>query len=246
MKIRFTKILLLMLFMCTVMTEIMAGTLLLWKKQQDTEEQRLYQNLEKMVTKERVRDLRTDQLPDLDENMLRKQNSEYAAWIFIPDTVISYPIVYPENDRKYLTVGFDQSRHSYGCLFFDSSTQPFSTMNTVIHGHNMRSGDMFGRLKNYLKQDYADQHTELYLLVNGSWNRYELLSAYRINQVDIFPYQNAFSNKLELRCYMNRIKAESMVDTQAEIPTNIGELLTLSTCHGEKEKMIVQWVKKQE
>ena len=51
MKIRFTKILLLMLFMCTVMTEIMAGTLLLWKKQQDTEEQRLYQNLEKMVTK---------------------------------------------------------------------------------------------------------------------------------------------------------------------------------------------------
>ena len=45
------KILLLMLFMCTVMTEIMAGTLLLWKKQQDTEEQRLYQNLEKMVTK---------------------------------------------------------------------------------------------------------------------------------------------------------------------------------------------------
>ena len=72
MKIRFTKILLLMLFMCTVMTEIMAGTLLLWKKQQDTEEQRLYQNLEKMVTKERVRDLRTDQLSDLDENMLRK------------------------------------------------------------------------------------------------------------------------------------------------------------------------------
>ena len=51
MKIGFMKILLLMLFMCTVMTEIMAGTLLLWKKQQDIEEQRLYQNLEKMVTK---------------------------------------------------------------------------------------------------------------------------------------------------------------------------------------------------
>lgn len=119
MKIRFTKILLLMLFMCTVMTEIMAGTLLLWKKQQDTEEQRLYQNLEKMVTKERVRDLRTDQLPDLDENMLRKQNSEYAAWIFIPDTVISYPIVYPKNDRKYLTVGFDQSRHHMDAYFLN-------------------------------------------------------------------------------------------------------------------------------
>lgn len=45
---------------------------------------------------------------------------------------------------------------------------------------------------------------------------------------------------------MNRIKAESMVDTQAEIPTNIGELLTLFDLSGEKEKMIVQWVKKQE
>ena len=40
-----------------------------------------------MVTKERVRDLKKDQLPDLDENTLRKQNSEYAAWIFIPDIV---------------------------------------------------------------------------------------------------------------------------------------------------------------
>ena len=188
MKIRFTKILLLMLFMCTVMTEIMAGTLLLWKKQQDTEEQRLYQNLEKMVTKERVRDLRTDQLPDLDENMLRKQNSEYAAWIFIPDTVISYPIVYPENDRKYLTVGFDQSRHSYGCLFFDSSTQPFSTMNTVIHGHNMRSGDMFGSLKNYLKQDYAD--FEIVVVDNNSpMNDYQKLES------DIDTLQ---SNRIEL------------------------------------------------
>ena len=249
MKIRFTKILLLILFMCTVMTEIMAGTLLLWKKQQDTEEQRLYQNLEKMVTKKKVRDLKAgqlDQLPDLDESALRKQNSEYVAWLFVPDTVISYPVVYPENNRKYLTVGVDQTGHSYGCLFFDASAEPFSTMNTVIHGHNMRSGDMFGSLKNYLEQDYADQHTELYLLIDGIWNRYELLSAYKMNQLDVFPYQNVFSNKLDLRCYMNQIKAESMVDTQAEIPTNIGELLTLSTCHGEKEKMIVQWVKKQE
>lgn len=72
-----------MLFMCTVMTEISWDTITM-EKTTRYREQRLYQNLEKMVTKERVRDLRTDQLPDLDENMLRKQNSEYAAWILFP------------------------------------------------------------------------------------------------------------------------------------------------------------------
>lgn len=128
MKIRFTKILLLMLFMCTVMTEIMAGTLLLWKKQQDTEEQRLYQNLEKMVTKKKVRDLKAgqlDQLPDLDESALRKQNSEYVAWLFVPDTVISYPVVYPENNRKYLTVGLIRQGIHMDAFFLMLPQNPF-------------------------------------------------------------------------------------------------------------------------
>ena len=166
------QIALITFFFCAATTGAIMGGCLLGKKQQDAAAQQIYQKLEEAVIvpgKDNAENLQMDHLPELDEEMLKDQNHEYAAWIYIPDTVISYPVVFPEDNKTYLTQGFEKNRHSYGCLFFDASAKPFSMVNTVIHGHNMRSGDMFGSLKNYLKQDYADQHTELYLLIDGKY-----------------------------------------------------------------------------
>ena len=38
-----------------------------------------------------------------------------------------------------------------GSIFMDSANTPdFSDPNTIVYGHNMKSGNMFGRLKKYL------------------------------------------------------------------------------------------------
>lgn len=240
------QIALITFFFCAATTGAIMGGCLLGKKQQDAAAQQIYQKLEEAVIvpgKDNAENLQMDYLPEFDEEMLKDQNHEYAAWIYIPDTVISYPVVFPEDNKTYLTQGFEKNRHSYGCLFFDASAKPFSMVNTVIHGHNMRSGDMFGSLKNYLKQDYADQHTELYLLIDGKWNHYELLAAYRTSQLEVFPYRNTFMDESDFTQYMDGVKERSGVNAGIEITENTGELLTLSTCHGKKEKMIVQWLK---
>lgn len=157
-------------------------------------------------------------LPDINETALIQINPEYAAWIFIPDTKINYPVVFPKDNKTYLTKTFNGKTQSCGSLFFDAYTQPFSEKNTIIHGHNMKAGDMFGGLKQYLSKSYADAHSELFLYKDGVWSCCRLSFIAVINEEDLLPYLSGLSKK------------------------EAGKLLTLSTCYGKTKKMIVQWI----
>ena len=46
-------------------------------------------------------------VPLLDETRLLQMNPDYAGWIYIPGTPVSYPVVYPENNNEYLDRTFD-------------------------------------------------------------------------------------------------------------------------------------------
>lgn len=178
-------------------------------------------------------------LPDINETTLIQINPDYAAWILIPDTQVQYPVVYPTNNTTYLTKTFDGKKHSCGCLFFESREIPFSTPNTVIHGHNMKAGDMFGGLKQYLSEEYARAHSNLFLYKDGSWIRYQLYSVYVTDESDPFPYQNYFPQKGDYEQYLVSSYKKSRVNNTGLIRNE--KLLTLSTCHGTAQKLIVQW-----
>lgn len=180
-------------------------------------------------------------LPDINETALFQINPDYAAWIFIPNTNIHYPVVYPKDNSAYLTKTFAGQNQSCGCLFFDCLESPFSKPNTIIHGHNMKSGDMFGGLKQYLFEEYARAHSNLFLYHDGSWVDYRLYSVYITDNGDFFPFQNHFPENEDYKRYLvssylkSRIKPLDPVDGE--------ELLTLSTCHGNKQKLILQWIR---
>lgn len=179
-------------------------------------------------------------LPMIDESVLSSINEEYAAWLLIPDTKVNYPVVYPENNEAYLTETFDGKKKSCGCLFFDAYKEPLSGRNTIIHGHNMKSGDIFGELKKFLSKDYAEQHPFLYLHRRGKWTEYQLLSVYIVSNDDNTPYETDFKNEDEYKAYLKAIKSKTIFKTSAESEDE--DLLTLSTCHGKEEKLILQFV----
>ena len=61
----------------------------------------------------------------------------------------------------------------------DSCNQAnFSDWNTVIYGHNMKDGTMFGTLPEYRKQTYYDAHPVLYLFTPQQMYRVELVAGY--------------------------------------------------------------------
>lgn len=216
-----------LVFLFTTMS--VSAALLLFKANSDARGKTEYQLIRKIASLEKM-EKGTEkrgylpELPVLDEISLISVNCDYRAWLYIPDIEVSYPVVFPDKNEEYLKKGFSGERQACGCLFFDAGCQPFVSSNTVIHGHNMRSGEMFGCLKKYLDEEYRSQHDMVYVWNKERWIEYKIFSVYLADNSDAEPYRPVHKK--------NDTKSANDLDT--------GSILTLSTCHGRKKKLIVQ------
>jgi sortase B len=153
----------------------------------------------------------------------------------------------PEDEEYYLNRGFDGSSNKNGCLILDTDSclNPLTT-NLIIHGHNMKSGAMFGTLLNYEDTAFYDEHKEIILYTEECERRYEVLCVFR-SQVykttdDVFKFYKFFQADTEEEFdyfYKNIMElAEYDTGVTAEFGDNF---LTLSTCayHVQQGRFVV-------
>jgi len=160
-----------------------------------------------------------------------------VAWLEIPDTNISYPVMWtPGDETKYLYLNYDGTKNQNGSLLLDtdSSLSPITT-NLIIHGHNMKSGAMFGTLMNYKDQTYCEQHKEMLLYTADGERKYEVIAAFRskvyLTTDKVFKYYKFFqaNTEDEFNNFYNNIKKMSLYDTG--VTAEFGDrFITLSTC----------------
>ncbi len=175
-------------------------------------------------------------------------NEDMAAWLQIPDTPIDYPVMWtPRDENYYLKRAFDGSSNENGCLILDTDSclDPLTT-NLIIHGHNMRSGQMFGTLSKYEDEEYGKEHSEIYLYTRECQRKYEVLAVFRsqvyLKTDQVFKFYKFFQadTQEEFDDFYQNIKALSLYDTgvTAEFGDN---LITLSTCsyHVEQGRFVV-------
>lgn len=112
----------------------------------------------------------------IDFKALKTINKDSAAWLYCPGTVIDYPVMQAEDYNYYLKHLPDDKSNANGSLFIDYHNAPdFSEPLTIIYGHNMKSGEMFGSLVGYKKQGYYEEHPYMYLYTEGGDYRVDLL-----------------------------------------------------------------------
>ena len=164
-------------------------------------------------------------------------NEDMAAWLQIPDTIIDYPVMWtPRDENYYIKRGFDGLRNQNGCLILDTDSclDPLTT-NQIIHGHNMRSGAMFGTLDRYKDEDYFKEHKSIILYTKQCQRNYEVIAVFR-SQVykktdTVFKFYKFFQadTEEEFNEFYDNIKAMSLYDTG--VTAEFGDhFLTLSTC----------------
>lgn len=175
-------------------------------------------------------------------------NEDMAAWLQIPDTNIDYPVMWtPRDENYYLYRDFEGRDNQNGCLILDtdSSLDPLTT-NLIIHGHNMRSGAMFGNLTDYEDFSYYEKHKQIILHTQERMQNYEVIAVFR-SQVfkksdDVFKFYKFFQadTQEEFDDFYNNIKQMSLYDTG--VTAQFGDrFLTLSTCvyHVEQGRFVV-------
>ena len=112
---------------------------------------------------------------------LRAINPDVFSWLVIPDTEINYPVLRdPENDRFYMNHDSDRNFNGNGALFVEASYngETLTDPVTVVYGHHMLSGLMFGYLERYYSDsEYFDSHPTFTVYTPTAALVYEVFAA---------------------------------------------------------------------
>lgn len=187
-------------------------------------------------------------------------NPDLIGWLTIDGTVIDYPVMQTmEDECYYLQLDFYGEPNKNGSLILDTdSTSGTGTKvcdykngtkpstNLIIHGHTMKSGEMFGNLKLYADEEYGREHNIICYDSLYEEREYELIAVF-YSQVyyesdNVFKYYKFFQadTKEEFDDWYENIKAMSLYDTG--VTAQFGdEFITLSCCsyHVEDGRFVV-------
>lgn len=210
-----------------------------------------YNSIEEMAVTERDPDTTEIAGPDaepkpplnVDFDKLRSVNEDVIGWIYVdalPD--ISYPIVQGTDNQTYLHQTYEKNYNFAGTIFADyENARDFSDCNTLVYGHNMKNGSMFGHLKKFSEdQSLYDNDKYFWILTPDKNYRYEIISAYTTG-VNSDTYTLFKGPGEEFEEYLKRIKSYSEIKTDDTELTIKDKIVTLSTCTGnESTRFVVQ------
>lgn len=188
-------------------------------------------------------DFWAEMLASTDLASLQAVNSEVVGWIAIPETELSYPVLQAEDNKYYLNHTWNNDQSSVGSIFMECQISPsMHSFNTIIYGHKMRNGSMFGSLLNYENVEYWQEHPSVYVVTDDGVYRYDIFAAYEVGIREIVYRININSEKR--RSELIQFCLENSVIETGIIPTVQDKILTLSTCtgRGHSTRFVVQGV----
>ena len=129
-----------------------------------------------------------------------------------------------------------------GTIFVDyENSGDFSDCNTLVYGHNMKNGSMFGHLKKFREDDKLYKQDKYFWILTPERNyRYEIITAYTTG-VNSDTYTLFKGPGEEFEKYLETIKGYSEIQTDDTDLTIKDRIVTLSTCTGnESTRFVVQ------
>lgn len=164
----------------------------------------------------------------VDFAQLFQQSEDVIGWLYCEGTPINLPVAQAEDNQFYLKRLLNGAHNNLGTLFADyRNSEDLSDWNTVIYGHNMRSGAMFGTLKNYVSQEYFELHPNLWLLTPQGDYKVELIAGFVTSSGSEF-YDNP-ENPEAAMDLARKAMEQSTFESDLTLDEN-DRYLTLSTC----------------
>lgn len=174
----------------------------------------------------------------IDFTQLLSVNSDIVGWLRIRALDISYPVVQGKDNDYYLHRTFEKTDNFAGCLFVNSYNMgDFTDQNTIIYGHNMKNGSMFGKLKNFNDPEVFKKSRYFWIFTPDFIYQYRIFSASVVDKTGL-TYQISFTDD-EFDQFISRAYSNSVVDNQGVTVTKEDRIVTLSTCTGDDSTRFV-------
>ena len=170
---------------------------------------------------------------------LGELSDDAVAWLTIDNTSIDYPVMQGRNNEEYINKDPFGEFSLSGSIFLDSRNRAdFSDPYSILYGHHMEHGAMFGSLDNFIKQEYFDQHrTGTLITTSGQDYTIRLFAACKADATEKTVFDPPDSTNEELLQYLKQHAAvfePQGVDAHSRI-------LAMTTCQSAEsiERMIV-------
>ena len=81
------------------------------------------------------------------------------GWLYIPDTVINYPVMQSDDNFYYLDHAYDGSPLKAGSVYLDCRCEGrFQNPINIVYAHNMKNGSMFAQITRFKNESFFESH----------------------------------------------------------------------------------------
>lgn len=154
---------------------------------------------------------------------LRALNPDVCGWLTLDDTRIDFPVVQGADNMVYVNTDVYGNFSLSGAIFLDSRCQAdFTAPYSIVYGHHIEDGGMFGDIVQFTQSDYFAAHTTGTLITDDTAYNIALFACVQADAYDPVLYDPAQSPDA-LLAY---IKAHAV---QYRTPGS-GPVVAFSTC----------------
>lgn len=170
----------------------------------------------------------------VDFDALSALNDEIYAWIEVPGTNISYPILQSASDDLfYSSHNVDRSYFSGGCIFTQRyNGKDFSDPMTLVYGHNFHDQSVFAPLLQFTEAGFFRDNRQIWVYTRDAAYRYEIFAAYPHSSEHLLLCYD-FTDEGSFNGYFSAL-SDSVINAnyrRDEFPAFGDKVLTLSTCY---------------
>ena len=156
----------------------------------------------------------------------KKENTNVVGWIKIQGTLIDYPIMHSKDNSFYLDHNSSGEEDKNGAIYMEGAQNGWAFIN-MIHGHNLKSGKMFGQLVKYKDEGFCKKHPYIEVARENEIVKYRIFSVFIADgSNEEFPVQ--FADYAEYREYYAQLMGRSMFKLDTSVNTD--DILILNTC----------------
>ena len=216
-----------------IVTALISAIYILKNANEDKKQSDIFQELEDIVTEE-SKDKNEERKDDnVNLQQLYKVNNDFAGWIKIEDTNISYPVMQTNNSRKdyYLRKNFYKQYSQLGTPYIAEYCNIQTSDNLIIYGHHISNNKMFGELEKYKNEKFYRNHKIINFDTLYGKSEYKIIAVFKTVAYTGFEYYKfeKANTKREFDTFIEKCKELSFYDTE-ETAEYGDKLITLSTC----------------
>jgi sortase B len=170
---------------------------------------------------------------------MKIDNEDIIGWLSLEGTRLDNPVLQTTDNEFYLTHNYLKEESRGGSIFLDYRNLQLGHQHSILYGHVLRNGTMFGDLHKFTDQVYADEHPTFIFETEHEYYELQVFSAYNTT-TDNYYLQTKFTDD-QFKNFLQTIVNRSVIQMPVAV-TTADRIVTLSTCTtslNDKERFVV-------